>query len=859
MQAAQFTRRWLVASSFAIAIAQGGDAIGQDITSNLRGHWRLTETSGTNAADASATPHNGTYINGPLLANSTPNPIDGAVSANFDGVDDYVVIGTESWFDITGAITVAAWIKVDVWDAQWQTIVSKGDTSWRISRNSTNNGVVFACNGLSTHSITSSKAMNDGKWHHVCGVWNPSQGIMYLFIDGVVDNYISNWGTISTNNFNVEIARNAEIAGREFDGAIYDVRVYNRALDLGDVAYLALKTAPVGYWRFNHTSGTTVTDYSIFGSNGTVANGAPWTSRCNVAKALDLNGSTQYVTVNNANQLLPIWSLTIAGWIKADSWGAGADVDAIIRKGDTTPNNYALGIADGRVELLLDANDSAGIKGNTVLTTGEWHHVAATWDGAYVRIYVDGVLDNTPAPRTGNTNYDTRPMYIGGRPGDDCLDGQIQEVYLYNRALNAAEIAVLAGKSGTWKFSEGTGTAAADTSGVGNNATLASGATWVTDCAGNKALQTNGSTGVAQTSSSFTPPATGAVAFWMKPAAGSTLRRIFGNGSNWEVRQQSDNSLVFDLGADGATIVSTVEPLDDTNHWYHVAACYNADDEGYEIYVDGELVNAGTNANNVTQQAAGVLSFGTRTGSTQYWQGALRDFRVYSRELCPAEVSDLAGLAAHWAFDEAAGSTANDASGWARNGAVTGAPAWVAGAIDNCLQLNGSTKVTASSLIGSPKNVTMSVWANLTSADTSGAEVISLGDHFAIRLNDGGSSRCFFYNGSTWLSATTNQTFAGAGWKHFAAVFDDDNNVMKFYVNGVEAASLSTTASIVWTGLASNMVLGSHANGVTTVDFTGKIDDARVYSRALCPAEVLELYNGSNPPGVRMLQWVEVR
>jgi hypothetical protein len=82
---------------------------------------------------------------------------------------------------------------------------------------------------------------------------------------------------------------------------------------------------------------------------------------------------------------------------------------------------------------------------------------------------------------------------------------------------------------------------------------------------------------------------------------------------------------------------------------------------------------------------------------------------------------------------------------------------------------------------------------------------------------------------------------------------------MKFYVNGVEAASLATTASIVWTGLGGNTVLGSHANGVTSVDFNGKIDDARVYTRALCPDQVLELYNGGNPPGVRVLQWVEVR
>jgi hypothetical protein len=494
-----------------------------------------------------------------------------------------------------------------------------------------------------------------------------------------------------------------------------------------------------------------------------------------------------------------------------------------------------------------------------VLNTGEWYHVAATWNGSTVRIYVNGVLDNTPASKTGYTGYDARPLYIGGRAGADFFDGLIHEVYLYNRALSQAEIAVLAGSSGVWKFDEGTGATAVDASGVGNNATLSGGATWVTDCAGNKALQTNGAGGVAATGSSFTPPAEGAVAFWMRPAAGSTQRRICGNGGDWEVRHQADGTLAFDLCGEGGTAFCTTEPLDDSSRWYHVAANFNSADDSYEVYIDGELHKAGTNTVNMVQQAAGALSFGTRTGSTEYWQGALRDFRVYSRKLCPYEASELAGLAARWKFDETSGSTADDASGWSRNGTVAGTATWTTGTVGNCLQLNGATSVTASGLMGSPRNVTMAAWANLTSADSSGAEVISLGDHFAIRLNDGSGSRCFFYNGSTWLSATTNQTFAGAGWKHFTAVFDDDNNVMKFYVNGVEAASLSTTASIAWSGLGSNTVLGKHANGVTTVDFTGKIDDARVYTRALCAEEALQLYNGSNPPGVRVLQWVEVR
>jgi hypothetical protein len=62
-----------------------------------------------------------------------------------------------------------------------------------------------------------------------------------------------------------------------------------------------------------------------------------------------------------------------------------------------------------------------------------------------------------------------------------------------------------------------------------------------------------------------------------------------------------------------------------------VAASFDSTDDSYAIYIDGKLNKSGTNSNSLAQQAADILTFGSRTGSSEYWQGALRDFRVYSR------------------------------------------------------------------------------------------------------------------------------------------------------------------------------------------------------------------------------------
>jgi hypothetical protein len=832
----------------------------QDITSNLRGLWKLTETSGTTAMDASSTPHNGTYMNGVALAASTACPVDGAVSAKFDGTNDYVTVGTESYFDITGAITVAAWVKVTSWTVSNQAIITKGDGAWQLARDGFNSGVRFTCTGLWTSSVATTIAINDGKWHHIVGQYG--SGYLIIYVDGVLNNYTTTGGWISTNNYPVEIGRSAQTASRYFNGAIYEARVYDRMLSATDVSYLALQGGPVGKWDFNQTSGTTITDSSIFGNDGALTGTASWTTRCNGTGVFDFDGSTKYVTVSNAAQLQPWGALTIAGWIRGDSWGSGSDVDTIARKGDATPNNYALSIADGKVELLLDDSDTAGVRGNTTLSTGAWYHVAATWDGSTAKIYVNGVLDNTPVSRTAMLGTDTRALYLGGRMGStDMFNGQIQNVAVYNRALSQAEIARLAGMPGKWAFSEGTGTTAADTSGGGNNATLSGGAAWTTDCSGNKALLTNGSGGIAATNSAFTPPSEGTVAFWMQASTGSGTRRIFGLGGDWEVRQLDDGTVVFDLCGDGGTTtVSTTVPLQ-ANRWYHVAETFNSADDSFAIYIDGVLHRSGINTVNMVQQPAGVLSFGTRTGTSEYWGGALRDFRIYSRRLCPTEIAQLSGLEAYWKLDETTGTTANDSSPWGRNGAVTGTATWTTGKVANALQLNGSTYVTISGLAGNPKNVTLAAWAQLTGAGSSGAEVVSLGDCFAIRLNEGTTSRAFFYNGTTWQGANVSQTFTGAGWKHFAAVFDDDNNILRFYINGTQASSLSTTSSISYSGLGANIMLGRHGNGQTAFNFTGKLDDVRIYSRALCPEAIQDIVNegGGVFQGVKILQWVETR
>ena len=142
-------------------------------------------------------------------------------------------------------------------------------------------------------------------------------------------------------------------------------------------------------------------------------------------------------------------------------------------------------------------------------------------------------------------------------------------------------------------------------------------------------------------------------------------------------------------------------------------------------------------------------------------------------------------------------------------------------------------------LLGEPESITVSAWADLTSWKWGGAELFTLGDQFVIRLDDtAGHSGVHLSTGSTFVSATIDETFATTGWHFYAATFDDFTDTLKFYVDGEEVACESVSAINYEWVRGSNTLIGENV-AWDGFDFSGTIDDMRVYDYAL-PAEQIK-------------------
>ncbi len=111
----------------------------------------------------------------------------------------------------------------------------------------------------------------------------------------------------------------------------------------------------------------------------------------------------------------------------------------------------------------------------------------------------------------------------------------------------------------------------------------------------------------------------------------------------------------------------------------------------------------------------------------------------------------------------------------------------------------------------------------------------------ALRLDDtsnGDGVTGFFWDGSTWQHTDSSVYVSGTGWHHVAFTFDDAANEQTIYVDGVALMTTNYTGSIAY-NLNPNTTLGSHPSG--SYGLSGRLDDARIYDRALEAGEIAAL------------------
>ena len=158
----------------------------------------------------------------------------------FDGVDDYLETGkhAESNFDFHNPFSVVVWFKVTSFQGNWDAIVTKGDSTWRVQRYQTSNTVTFDTNYNGADTLPAKTAIDDGEWHMVVATYeivDSSTARKSIYVDGVLENSHNVGGPLEPNNYRLMIGSNEQTSARYFHGVIDEVAIWRRALSAGEV------------------------------------------------------------------------------------------------------------------------------------------------------------------------------------------------------------------------------------------------------------------------------------------------------------------------------------------------------------------------------------------------------------------------------------------------------------------------------------------------------------------------------------------------------------------------------------------------------------------------------------------------
>lgn len=649
----------------------------------------------------------------------------------------------------------------------------------------------------------------------------------------------------------------------------------------------SIPTGLVGYWKLDEASGNRA-DSSGNGNtltdNNTVSSVAQdyWKSGENSADFE--SGNSEYLSIAHGSQTgLGVTSaVSMSAFVKLESLISASEIMA---KYSTASKGYFFDSNSGTVRFGVSNDGSA----TTILTSaetlavGKWYHLACVYDGASLRIYINGNLDSSVAYSSG-IFASVGDFYLGAiytASVVNFMDGLVKDAAIWNVALTPIQIKSLAlgvdlstkayrpnnvsvPPTAWWKMNELSGNRA-DSSGnahtlTDNNTVLASGGYVEGVSADFEASATEFFTHGDHAdwdigSGNFT------VSQWVKFEAVGVTYALIGQWSNvsnqqgWFVQMANTNVIQFIWTNDGSTtefVNASFTPVAET--WYHIVVKRDGND--LRIYVDGTYLGGGSMAGETVHNSSGNFIVGATVSGgigVQYMDGEMCDVAFWKGyALTDAEIKSLAcgmpiqqtGIVSYWKLDETSGTridsigannltdnnTVLSGTGKASNGALFAAA--------NSESLSKSSPPTG---LKFQNDYTVLFWHKPQSGPGASEKYLiynggGFGNGFAMVFSDSAGGTMSVYHDASYLSSITEATLDDTSWKHIA--FSYSKAEAKWFLNSANLDTDAATSSP--TSVTTDFQIGSA--GVNGRYIDDLLDEMVIAERWFRPEEIKTIY-----------------
>jgi hypothetical protein len=457
------------------------------LTNGLVGWWTFDgkDMAGNYAFDKSGNGNRGTLTG----TNGVPARTIGKIGQGleFDGVDDYVNVGSNTTLDNMQAWSVSAWIYIRNFPADGNYVplvekVSNGAGSFYLYLEQEAGAVKSIAMyrtfspGTNMYSYAVNNTLSANKWTHVIATFdnnNDKKGRLY--VNGSEVAYAGQ--TAGSGTLASDAAYNAHISNEDsprgsnakfFNGLLDDVRIYNRVLSADEIKRLynlggtvklnttqnlnnnnSLQNGLVGWWTFDgkDMAGNYAFDKSGSGNRGTLTgtNGLPIRTIGKIGQGMQFDGVGDWVDFGDPVPLRINGDLTIAAWVKTTNT-TKSEMMIITQIAGGNNRNYQLYLttnADLQFTHGSGTAQSGYATAGTSLADGKWHHVAFTADYPSGTYYIDGKNVKSIAMSFDVVDTSALSYHVGGASAgqtDTMFDGTLDDVRIYNRVLSADEI-----------------------------------------------------------------------------------------------------------------------------------------------------------------------------------------------------------------------------------------------------------------------------------------------------------------------------------------------------------------------------------------------------------------------------------
>ncbi len=411
----------------------------------LVGYWKMDDYVNGNTTDSSGQGNNGSVIG------ATYNSGRWNSGYRFDGLNDYISAGnaTNINFGANQDFSVSAWINTNT--VNYQNIIGRGlvgsgctlstSRGYLLSMGvSLSNNLDWKLNTGSAQScvqITSATNLSKNTWYHVAATADrDGNGVIYL--NGVADKTasISAFNSTLETEYPLRIGAYLTATYYPFNGTIDEARIYNRSLSASEVQELYLSKGLVGYWKMDadQKNSTSTFDSSGYYNHGFIS-GATLTNEGRFKEGYKFDGVDDVITVSNSASFnFSKSNLTICTWVNPKSFINTNP--GIVRQNNAFSLDMGSNGYDLRFYVWGPANSASGTGIQSPLNS--WTHICGMYNRTEIGLFAQGrLIASTPATAEIASNSNSITLGFGN---SRAVNGTIDEVRIYNRALSSTEI-----------------------------------------------------------------------------------------------------------------------------------------------------------------------------------------------------------------------------------------------------------------------------------------------------------------------------------------------------------------------------------------------------------------------------------